>query len=73
MVTDRSESSDVEMPNVPPDLVHAESEELRDLGLVLLNEMASHVTHTMISDWQYISFEIPKSSELAPPPATVDI
>ena len=73
MVTDHSEARDIEMPNVPPDLVEAESDELRDLGLVLLNEMASHVNHTTISDWQYISFEISKSSELAPPPATVDI
>ncbi len=73
MVTDRSEARDVEMPDLPPDLVEAESEDLRDLGLVLLNQIASHVTHTTISDWQYISFEIPKSSELAPPPATVDV
>ncbi len=73
MLTDRSEARDVEMPNVPPDLMEADSDELSDLGLVIVNEMASHVNHTTISDWQYISFEISKSSELAPPPATVDI
>lgn len=73
MVTDRSEARDVEMPNIPHDLLEADADELSDLGLVILNQMASRINHTKISDWHYISFEISKSSELAPPPATVDL
>ena len=72
-VTDRSEARDVEMPNVPHDLMQADTDELSDLGLVLLNQMALRVNHTRISDWQYISFELSKSPDLAPPPATVDL
>ena len=73
MVTDRSEARDIEMPNIPHNLMEADSDQLSDLGLVILNQMASRVNHTNISDWHYISFEISKSSELAPPPATVDL
>ena len=72
-VTDRSEARDIEMPNIPPRLLEADSDELRDLGLLLLNETAEHVNHTTISDWQFISFEIARSERTAPPPMTVDI
>ena len=73
MVTDRSHLRDVEMPNIPPDLMEADGDELSELGLVILNQMASRVNHTKISDWHYITFEILKSPELPPPLATVDL
>lgn len=58
IVTDRSDVRDVELPNVPPDLLEADDEELQDLGLVLLTRLATSVSHTTISGWQYVSFVI---------------
>ncbi len=72
-VTDRAEVRDVEMPNVPRELLAAEEDELRDLGLVLLHELAEHVSHTTISDWHYISFSIARADDFSPSPVTVDL
>ncbi|MCY3923750.1 MAG: purine/pyrimidine permease [Chloroflexi bacterium] len=58
VVTDRSDVPNVELPNVPPDLLQADDEELQDLGLVLLTRLAVSVSHTTISGWQYVSFII---------------
>ena len=58
IVTDRSDVRDVELPNVPPDLLRADEGELQDLGLVLLMRLATSVSHTTISGWQYVSFVI---------------
>ena len=58
IVTDRSDVRDVELPNMPPDLLEADDEELQDLGLVLLTRLATSVSHTSISGWQYVSFII---------------
>ncbi len=58
IVTDQSDVRDVELPNVPPDLLKADNEELQDLGLVLLTRLATSVSHTTISGWQYVSFVI---------------
>ena len=58
IVTDQSDTRDVEMPNVPPDLLKADEDELQDLGLVLLMRLATNVSHTSISGWQYVSFII---------------
>ncbi|MYG90387.1 MAG: ATP-binding protein, partial [Chloroflexi bacterium] len=58
VVTDRSDVRDVEVPNVPPDLLAADSDELQDLGLVLLTRLATSVNHTSIAGWQYVSFVI---------------
>ena len=57
-VTDRSDVRDVELPHVPSELLLADPDELRDLGLVLLSRMASHVSHTTISGWHYVSIVI---------------
>lgn len=58
VVTDHADVPNVELPNVPPDLLQADDEELHDLGLVLLTRLATSVTHTTISGWQYVSFVI---------------
>ena len=58
IVTDRSDVRDVELPNLPTDLLEADDEELQDLGLVLLTRLATSVSHTTISGWQYVSFII---------------
>ena len=58
VVTDRSDVRDVEVPNVPPDLLAADADELQDLGLVLLTRLATSVNHTSIAGWQYVSFVI---------------
>lgn len=58
VVTDRSDVRDVEESILPPDLLQADEEELQDLGLVLLTRLASSVSHTSISGWQYVSFVI---------------
>ncbi len=58
IVTDRSDVPDVEESNLPPDLLQADDDELQDLGLVLLTRLASNVSHTSISGWQYVSFVI---------------
>ena len=58
VVTDHSDVRDVELPNVPAELLEADADELNDLGLVLLSRMASHVSHTSISGWHYVSFII---------------
>lgn len=62
IVTDRSDVRDVELPNVPPDLLKADDEELQDLGLVLLTRLAASVSHTTISGWQYVSFVIARQT-----------
>lgn len=62
VVTDRSDVRDVELPNVPPDLLEADDEELQDLGLVLLTRLAASVSHTTISGWQYVSFAIARQT-----------
>ena len=62
IVTDRSDVRDVELPNVPPDLLEADDEELQDLGLVLLTRLAASVSHTTISGWQYVSFVIARQT-----------
>ena len=58
IVTDHSNVRDVELPNMPPDLLQADNEELQDLGLVLLTRLAANVSHTTISGWHYVSFVI---------------
>ena len=58
IVTDRSDVRDVELPNVPPDLMEADDDALQDLGLVLLTRLATSVSHTTISGWHYVSFII---------------
>jgi NCS2 family nucleobase:cation symporter-2/xanthine permease XanP len=58
IVTDRSDVRDVELPNMPPDLLQADDDQLQDLGLVLLTRLATSVSHTTISGWQYVSFVI---------------
>ena len=58
IVTDRSDVRDVELPNMPPDLLQASNDELQDLGLVLLTRLATNVSHTTISGWHYVSFVI---------------
>ncbi len=62
IVTDRSDVRDVEMPNVPPDLLEADEDELQDLGLVLLTRLATSVSHTTISGWHYVSFVIARQT-----------
>ena len=66
VVTDRSDVRDVELPNVPSELLEADPDELQDLGLVLLSRMASHVSHTTISGWHYVSFVIDRRGESVP-------
>lgn len=58
IVTDHSELRDVELPNLPSDLMQADDDELQDLGLVLLTRLATSVSHTTISGWHYVSFVI---------------
>ena len=66
VVTDRSDLRDVELPNVPSELLEADNDELQDLGLVLLSRMASHVSHTTISGWHYVSFVIDRHGQAVP-------
>ena len=63
VMTDRSDLRDVELPNVPTDLLQADDNQLQDLGLVLLSRMASHVSHTTISGWHYVSFVIDRHGQ----------
>ena len=51
------------MPNVPTELLQANPEELQDLGLVLLSQMASNVSHTTISGWHYVEFTIDRRDQ----------
>ena len=67
LVTDRSELEDVDMPHVPTELWTAEPDELEQLGLVLLSRMASRVSHTTISGWQYVTFTIDRQAAVAVP------
>ena len=62
IVTDRSDVRDVELPNVPPDLMEADDDALQDLGLVLLTRLATSVSHTTISGWHYVSFIIARQT-----------
>ncbi len=57
-VTDRAELDDLEMPHVPTELLLAQTDDLQELGLVILSQMATRVSHTTISGWQYVTFII---------------
>ena len=67
VVTDRSDLDDVDMPHVPTELWSAEPEELEQLGLMLLSRMASRVSHTTISGWQYVTFTIDRAATTPAP------
>ena len=58
-IEDRSTASDVDAPRVPTDLGQAEPADLAELGLVLLNRVATDVSHIRISGFNYISFKVP--------------
>ena len=57
-VTDRADVRDVDMPYVPSELGEAGAEELRDLGLILISRLATNISHTTISGWNYINFRV---------------
>ncbi len=66
-ITDRSEARDVDAPVVPSELLEAQPEELRDLGLQVLSHLAAHVSHTTISGWHYVEFSIERGPEYSEP------
>ena len=59
-MTDRADVRDVDMPYVPSELGEAGAEELRDLGLILISRLATNISHTTISGWNYI--QLPRRS-----------
>lgn len=55
---DQSRASEVDQVEGLPDLETATESELDQLGLLLLNRVATDVTHIRISGYNYISFKI---------------
>ena len=59
-ITDRSVADDVDLPSLPDNWERASSQDLQDLGLLLVSKLAKEVRHLRISGYNYISFRIPR-------------